>query len=148
MRTRICASIIALCGIAWVVGGCGSGEQKPNTETKDKVSGEPSQAPYRAGKSSATTADLKSLQAARSDAKQALDASPQDENTKAAYVEATVKLATATMMAPELDKKVKYKDALRLYREALKFDPANKVAKSNSKMIEDIYLSLGRPIPQ
>ncbi len=51
------------------------------------------------------------------------------------------------MTSPLLGAKVKYPRALRLYREALKLDPNNKEAKANKKMIEDIYRSMGRPIP-
>ena len=64
-----------------------------------------------------------------------------------AYVNATVKLGTVVMTSPLLGAKVKYPRALRLYREALTLDPNNKQAKANKKMIEDIYRSMGRPIP-
>lgn len=66
---------------------------------------------------------------------------------KRAYVNATVQLGTVVMTSPLLGAKVKYPRALRLYREALKLDPNNKEAKANKKMIEDIYRSMGRPIP-
>lgn len=71
-----------------------------------------------------------------------------DKAKKTAYVNATVKLATATMTSPILGAKVKYPKALRLYREALKIDPKNKEAAANKKMIEDIYKQMGREIPQ
>lgn len=67
--------------------------------------------------------------------------------TKKAYVSATVKYGTACMNSDALDRKVKYKKALQLYREALKVDPSNKEAKENAKMIEDVYRSMGRPVP-
>ena len=66
---------------------------------------------------------------------------------KKAYVEATNALAYATMTAGGLAPKVKYPRALNLYREALKVDPANKVAKQNADMIVSIYKSMGRKVP-
>lgn len=74
--------------------------------------------------------------------------SPTAGSNKKSYVIATVRLATATMVSPALGSKVKYRRALQLYREALKVDPQNFEAKHNSKLIEDIYRSLGRPIPK
>ena len=43
--------------------------------------------------------------------------------------------------------KVKYRAALDDYRKALEADPKNEDAIKNKKMIEDIYTSMGRPIP-
>ena len=67
--------------------------------------------------------------------------------TKAAYVDATNALAYATMTADGLTPKVKYPKALQLYREVLKVDPQNKVAKTNADMIVSIYKSMHRPVP-
>ena len=52
------------------------------------------------------------------------------------------------MLSDALDQKVKYKEALILYREALKIDPTNKEASSNKDLIESIYKSMNRPIPE
>ena len=38
--------------------------------------------------------------------------------------------------------------ALKYYREVLKADPKNEEALKNKKQIEDIYESMGMPIPQ
>lgn len=43
--------------------------------------------------------------------------------------------------------RVKYRAALDDYRKALAADPANAEAKKNKQMIEDIYKSMGRPVP-
>lgn len=64
------------------------------------------------------------------------------------YIGATVTLGTVVMESPLLTPKAKYPRALNLYREALRLDPTNKEAKANKKMIEDIYRSMGRPVPQ
>jgi tetratricopeptide (TPR) repeat protein len=52
------------------------------------------------------------------------------------------------MTSPALTPKEKYPKALALFREALKVDPKNKVALENKNMIEQIYKSMGRPIPK
>lgn len=74
--------------------------------------------------------------------------SPKVPNAKSRYVAATVAYGTASMFSPVLDRKLKYKQALNLYREALKHDPKNKEAKTNSDMIIAIYRQMGRPIPK
>lgn len=40
-----------------------------------------------------------------------------------------------------------YKFALRDFRRALKYDPANEEAQAKKQQIEDIYKSMGRPVP-
>jgi len=93
-------------------------------------------------------ANLKKLTSAQVTAKAAYTKKPKDAKVKKAYVEATVKLGTATMVSPALPPKEKYRGALKWYREALKVDPKNKEASNNKKMIEDIYKSMGREVPQ
>ncbi|MBC8139206.1 MAG: hypothetical protein H8F28_25310 [Fibrella sp.] len=44
--------------------------------------------------------------------------------------------------------RVKYRKALEDFRVALKNDPANAKAKQNKAIIEEIYTSMGRPVPQ
>ncbi len=92
-------------------------------------------------------AKLVKLEKSYRDSKAKYVKTPKDEKVKKAYVDATVQFGTATMTAESLDRKVKYVGALRLYREALKIDPKNKEAKANKEMIESIYKSMGRPIP-
>lgn len=65
-----------------------------------------------------------------------------------AYVEATVAYGNLVMTSPVLTPKEKYPKALALFREALKVDPKNKVALENKNMIEQIYKSMGRPVPK
>lgn len=81
-------------------------------------------------------------------AKKNLAAKPKDKKTRAAFIVAGDRYATATMTADSLPPRVKYRAALQLYREVLKVDPKNKEATNNSKMIIDIYKSMGRPVPQ
>lgn len=43
--------------------------------------------------------------------------------------------------------KKKYRPALKRYNRVLEIDPANKEAAADKKQIEDIYTSMGMPIP-
>ena len=94
------------------------------------------------------TAEFTKLEKAYKESKATFAKKPKDAGVKKKYVSATVAFGTATMMSASLPPKDKYSGALRLYREALKFDPKNKEALENKKMIEDIYKSMGRPIPK
>ena len=80
-------------------------------------------------------------------AKTALAKAPKDEKAKKRFVTIGALFGHESMMSPALDRKVKYRQALRVYREVLKVDPTNPVAKSDSEMIIKIYKSLGRPVP-
>lgn len=82
------------------------------------------------------------------EAKAAYDKAPTDAAAKTKYVAATVQFGTANMMSETLDRKVKYKEALKYYKVALKLDPKNAEALSNKEMIEGIYKQMGRPIPE
>lgn len=93
-------------------------------------------------------AKLTALTQTYTSAKASFKKKPKDAKVKKSYVTATVALGTATMNAGSLRPQVKYSGALRLYREALAVDPKNKEALANKKMIEDIYQSMGRPIPK
>ena len=66
---------------------------------------------------------------------------------KQLLVAASDRYALSSMYAAVLPPKVKYRQALRLYREVLKIDPANREAKNNSELIISIYRSMHRPIP-
>jgi len=78
--------------------------------------------------------------------KAAFEKDPSDAQKKK-YVDAALKYGTTVMLANSLPPKVKYPDSLKLFREVLKADPENAEAKENVKVIEDIYKSMGRPVP-
>lgn len=80
--------------------------------------------------------------------KVAFSKAPKDAKKKKSYVDATVTYGNITMLSPVLGPKDKYPVALKLYREALKFDAKNPTALANKKTIEDIYTQMGRPIPK
>ncbi len=52
------------------------------------------------------------------------------------------------MFEANLSPKKKYKPALKHYRRVLELDPSNAEAQRNKQQIEEIYQSMGRPIPQ
>lgn len=92
--------------------------------------------------------ELARLERVYQTAKKEWQAAKSNATKRKAYIDATVRLGTASMNAITLEPRVKYPRALRLYREVLAIDPKNKEAKDNKKMIEDIYRSMGRPIPK
>lgn len=80
-------------------------------------------------------------------AKAAFDKSPKDPVAKAAFVSASNALAFQVMNS-DMPPREKYTRALALYRASAKADPKNAEARKWIKTIEDIYKSMGRPIPK
>lgn len=62
--------------------------------------------------------------------------------------EKMAKDAEKVMLDPKLPPKEKYPQSLKMFRKALEVDPNNKLAKDSVKLIEDIYASMGRPVPE
>lgn len=56
--------------------------------------------------------------------------------------------AEKIMLNPALAPKDKYPKALGMFRDALEIDPNNALSKKSITLIEDIYKSMGRPVPQ
>ena len=79
----------------------------------------------------------------------ALKTSPKDAVAiKAALAEANLALGDFNMFNEQMPPFRKYPAALRAYRQVLTYDKTNKKAATNIKTIEDIYKSMGRPVPQ
>ena len=79
----------------------------------------------------------------------ALKTSPKDAVAiKAALAEANLALGDFNMFNEQMPPFRKYPAALRAYRQVLTYDKANQKAAANIKTIEDIYKSMGRPVPQ
>ncbi len=69
------------------------------------------------------------------------------ESDKKSYIEKQLGAANYLMFEANLSPKKKYKPALQRYNKILEIDPKNSEAMENKKQIEDIYQSMGMPIP-
>jgi len=82
-----------------------------------------------------------------STAKAAFLKNPKHPKAKKAYVDSNVALGLQYTYAQTVDRKQKYKIALKYFREALKHDPKNVDARKSHDQIVSIYKSMGRPVP-
>ncbi|RYG49364.1 hypothetical protein EON79_01560 [bacterium] len=80
--------------------------------------------------------------------KAALAKKPKDKKTREAFVTAGTLFGHESMISPELSAKIKYRQALKVYREVLKIDPKQPVARKEYDLIVSIYKQMGRPVPQ
>lgn len=69
------------------------------------------------------------------------------ETDKKECIQKQLAAANYLMFEANLSPKKKYKPALQRYRRVLELDPQNAEAKENKQQIEDIYQSMGMPIP-
>ena len=69
------------------------------------------------------------------------------EADKKDYITKQMGAANYLMFEANLSPKKKYKPALARYNKVLEIDPKNTEAMTNKKQIEDIYQSMGMPIP-
>ncbi|HYP06045.1 MAG TPA: tetratricopeptide repeat protein [Bryobacteraceae bacterium] len=73
---------------------------------------------------------------------------PKSPEVKKAFAEAYVGQGDTFMYNEALPPRMKYPQALKSYRKALEYDKTHKQALAQIKTIEDIYKSMGRPVPQ
>jgi len=71
-----------------------------------------------------------------------------DNNLKKDLIAKHMSAGNYLMFEANLSPKKKYKPALKHYRRVLELDPSNAEAQRNKTQIEEIYTSMGRPIPQ
>jgi hypothetical protein len=71
-----------------------------------------------------------------------------NDDTKSATVKKSMDAAMYLMYDAQLPPRDKYKPALKYFRIVLKLDPGNEEAKVNKEKIEEIYESMGKPIPE
>jgi len=69
------------------------------------------------------------------------------DTDKKVCVEKQMEAANYLMFQADLPPKKKYRPALKRYRRVLQLDPNNQEAAANKKQIEDIYQSMGMPVP-
>jgi tetratricopeptide (TPR) repeat protein len=73
---------------------------------------------------------------------------PKDAGLVGALANAHLKFGDSYMYNDQLPPRQKYPNALREYRIVLEYDKTNAAARKNVAMIENIYNSMGRPIPK
>ena len=91
--------------------------------------------------STADEAQLKTLEAK-------LAKKPKDAKLKKQVALLNFKVGHARMHNMTLTPHERYAVSLRYFRRALALDPGLKAAKEDKDQIEDVYRSMGRPIPQ
>lgn len=110
--------------------------QKNSNENSDMTSDE---------KKGDNKVDLLSKEADDADAQYQRTKSEGDKKTA---IDKQMAAANYLMFRANLSPKKKYRPALKRYRRILELDPKNQEAEKNKKMIEDIYSSMGIPIPE
>ena len=134
-------SLLAVASLAFLATGCDNGDREVSGVQPDTA-----QQPMMEQDTLDKVLPLDQAQTAYDKAKKAFAAASNDAKAKQAMVSAACDLANAHMNGDE-DRKVKYKEALQDYREALKLDPTNEEAQKNSSLIISIYKQMGRPVP-
>jgi tetratricopeptide (TPR) repeat protein len=79
---------------------------------------------------------------------QAYKEKPKSTAIKSALIETLMAYSDSYMYNDKLPPFKKYPTALKGYRRVLEYDKNNQKAKDNVAMIEGIYKSMGRPVPQ
>lgn len=127
MRMTVLALALGLCAVA--PAGFALAAEKPAAAAKPA-----------AGAAKYDEAKLQALEAK-------LAKKPKDAKLKQQVAEANYQVGFAMMNNPNLPPRMKYPGALKKYNRALALNPKHAAAARDKKMIEDIYKSMGRPIP-
>jgi hypothetical protein len=72
---------------------------------------------------------------------------PDDGGAKAKLIAAKYEYASRLMEDPDVPPRQKYRPALKAFNEILALEPGHKEAAARKKIIEDIYRSMGMPVP-
>jgi tetratricopeptide (TPR) repeat protein len=118
------------------------------SERQEATVSKPAPASPAPTQSVATRADVNKLETAAAGFEKQLKAQPNNADLKLKTAEADFQAGHAMMMSEELDRKVKYRGALKYFRRALALNPDHKLAAEEKSLIESIYKQMGRPIPQ
>lgn len=92
--------------------------------------------------------DAKKFDEAISLLEPAYKANPKDAAVNKALADAHLKYGDSFMFNEQLPPRQKYRPALKEYRAVLTYDKENKDAKTKIQTIENVYKSMGMPIPQ
>lgn len=122
-------------------------EAPPSTPAATNPPGTPAM-PAQPGKTPYTTLTTGQAVAKYKAAEAAYLKAPKNAAMKKSFAQANAQLGRATMYDPATPPRTKYPTALNYYRKALALDPANKIARADKKLIEDVYKKMGRPVPK
>jgi len=100
------------------------------------------------GQADAKDPKVTKLEAAAAKLEKQWKARPKDARLKLRVAEAYYTAGHEMMMSPKLPPRIKYRGALKHFRKALTLNPKHARAANEKKTIEDIYKSMGRPVPQ
>ncbi len=128
----------------------GTGGMAPDGNTP-RMGGSPPRmggAPPGPGGGAALSAETKAFGIKVEAVKAQLAKKPADPALKKQVAEALYKQGESIMYDDNLPPRQKYGPALKLFNQALKYDPTHKGAAADKASIEGIYKSMGRPIPQ
>ena len=114
------------------------------------ASAQQGKAPFAGGAAQAGAEDpaVTKLEAEATKLAKQYKAKPKDAKLKKSLAEAYYKAGHTAEYSEKLGPRVKYRDALKNYRLALSVDPTHVEAAKEKKQIEDIYKSMGRPVPK
>ncbi len=77
-----------------------------------------------------------------------LKESPSDAELKKQVAEVSYQVGHTMMLNPDLQPRVKYRGALKHFRRTLALNPGHANAAAEKQQIEDVYKSMGMPVPQ
>jgi hypothetical protein len=143
--------------------GCSKMEEKKLNQTDTKTNPNNMQSPHTQGNNqqqdgqmsgdktdmapeTATDEKADKLMKEANDFEDIYKKSSSKEN-KTALVDKHMAAGVYLMYQANLNPKKKYGPALKHFKRVLELDPSNKEAMNNKMQIEDIYNSMGRPIP-
>jgi hypothetical protein len=111
--------------------------------------GQQGRPPYAGGAGAdANDPDVDKLVVAAQKLEKQYKAKPKDGKLKLKVAEAYYQAGHTMMMSPKLAPRTKYRGALAHFRTTLKYNSKHTKAAQEKKTIEDIYKSMGRPVPQ
>lgn len=137
--------------------GCGDGRQPiPINDEKESVStvktvSTPTTGGYGSNSSTPTqSAPAQGVEkpTALLELEKSYEANPKDEATRKRLAQATYEFGNKVMLDDTLPPRVKYPQALRLFKRTLELEPGHLQAAAEKKQIEEIYASMGRPVPE
>ncbi len=73
---------------------------------------------------------------------------PSNAEAKKKLVQATYELGRKIEYDEALPPRIKYRQALKLFKRALELDPTHKESLAEKEQIEAIYRSMGQPVPE